>query len=292
MRPTHLVCACLLSLPLFVLSTGPISTARADLVGLTGDAAVDLPASNPNVFVIQDRVDDVAQSSWITSRGWTTGWNIQDLRVGYDAKSDKLTVGVNFIGIAGDSDGNGDPGGADPLTTASGGIDPPHLGGRKSISVGFAKLGPNGTMGDTVLVAGVPAIKTPAGGGGIDGFTVAHYVDNGGLAYSYGTSLAGNVGNLAFDPSAAHPDFVFTLSNVSQLAGFNPVTGFWISAFAGSPDDVVAGEDTVNWTHVPGFLPVPQIVPEPSSLVLMSLGAGFVCCVVRRRKAVQVQVQA
>ena len=53
-------------------------------------------------------------------------------------RADTLFVGVNTFGIAGDADGNGDPGGADPLTTASGGIDLPHMGADKSIAVAIA----------------------------------------------------------------------------------------------------------------------------------------------------------
>lgn len=281
MRPTHQLRAAWVGL---ILVFGLQTSARADLLGLTGNAVIDLPTSDPGVFVIQDRVDDVAQANWMTSRGWTTGWNMQDLRVRYDSKTDALTVGVNFIGIAGDSDGNGDPGTADPLTTASGGLDLAHLGGRKSISVGFARALPNGSMGSLAMVAGVSAIKTPGGGGGIDGFKVASLTGTDGLPYGFGASIPGVTGDLAFDPSAAHPDFVFVIENVSRIAGFSPSSGYWISAFAGSPDDVVAGEDTIAWTRVPPTSS-PQVVPEPSSVVLLAIGGAIAWNSFRRRRS-------
>lgn len=263
------------------------TSSKADFGNLTGNAEVDLPSGNSNIYVVNDATNDVAQAPWMTGRGWTTGWNIQDLRVAYDWKSDTLLVGVNFIGIAGDADGNGDPGSADPLTVASGGLDLAHLGGRKSISVGFAGSN-NGLLGDPYMVAGVSALKTPGGGGGIDGFTVANYVDRGGLGHNYGSNISGVVGTLAFDPSAEHPDFIFTIANISQKTQFNPSTGFFISAFAGSPDDVIAGEDTVGWTFIPGFptIGTPQTVPEPASFVLIGLGGGLILARMRRRTRV------
>ena len=84
--------------------------------------------------------------------------------------------------------------------------------------------------------------------------------------------------------------------------------GFYCSAYAGSPDHVIAGEDHIRSTFVSAFHPLPQVlnnvpagfilppnppppspapqfhtVPEPSSLALFGLGGGAAWVVARRR---------
>lgn len=262
-----------------VVAMATCGSARAGAIHLTGDVAKDFPYSQQGVQVIVDNPNpipaglsmpptsnpsDVAQADFMSSRGWTSGWNIQDVRLNYDQSTDTMYVGVNFFGIAGDADGNGDPGTSDPLTTASGGADIPHLGGRESIAVALD------TNGDRKfdIIAGVPADKSTAGSG-IDGFTVANYRDsNQGMAFNFGQALTGHMGNLAFDPSKDHPDFEFTISHFSTLPGFVSGNGFGIKVFAGTPDDVVSGEDTLPYTNVS-----PETIygPEPATLVAWSL---------------------
>lgn len=253
-------------------------SADAGAITLTGDVTKDFPLGQQGVQVIVDNPNplpagytgpptsnpgDVAQADFMTARGWTTGWNIQDVRLSYDKATDTMSVGVNFFGIAGDADGNGDPGTSDPATIAAGGIDLPHLGGRESIAVAFD------TNGDRKfdIIAGVPADKSAAGPG-IDGFTVSQYRDsNAGLAFNFGQTLTDHMGNLAFDPSAAHPDFEFTIKNFSTLPGIDLAHhSFGIRVFAGTPDDVVAGEDSLPYTSVS-----PEtLTPEPATLLAWS----------------------
>lgn len=246
----------------------------------------DNPIPNPHGAGTISNTNDVAQASWMTQAGWTTGWNIKDIRVHYDQASDSLAVGVNFFGIAGDSDGNGNPGTADPRTTAAGGIDEAHLGFDptqpahigESITVGFDLNGDH----KPDIIAGVPADKTQ-NGIGIDGFTVAKYApSNSGLAYNYGEPLNAFNGGLAFDPSAEHPDFEFTIKNFTHLPGFSPAlyaqNGFGITTFAGTPFDVVAGEDSL-----PMFQFSPQAIPEPASLLAWSVVIGAAALGVRVR---------
>ena len=245
-------------------------SASADAIQFTGNVEHDFQGSG--VVQIVDFGGsslDVAQTPSVTG---ITGWNIQDLRLAYDNQSDTLHVGVNFFSIAGDADGNGDPGGADPATSAAGGIDLPHLGGRESISVGFDLQ--NRRVTD--VVAGVPGDKTKAGTG-IDGFTVAAFTNNtngnSNLAFSYGQTLTQHLGGLAFDPSAERPDFEFTIANFSQLPGFDAAQGFNVRAFAGTPDDIVAGEDQIPWEHV-SFPTVDAQVPEPATLLAWTVLMG------------------
>jgi hypothetical protein len=222
---------------------------------------------------------DVAQASWMSQQGATSGWNIKDLRLAYDSHSDTLFVGVNFFGTAGDADGNGDPGGADPRTSAAGGIDLPNLGGRESISVGFDLR----NRGVPDVVAGVPSDKSKAGPG-IDGFTVASYnSNNAGLASSYGNTLTNHLGGLAFDPDAAHPHFEFTVANFSKMPGLDPTQGFGVKVFAGTPDDVVAGEDQIPLTHV-DFPKVDTQVPEPATLLSWTILSGGAAWRLRNRR--------
>jgi hypothetical protein len=244
-----------------------VRTATADAINFTGNVANDFQKTlTSNIAVINRGAGHVAQQQWITDRGWTSGWSINDMRLSYDAKTDTMFVGVNFFGIAGDADGNGNAGTADPKTLASGGIDMPHLGGRESISVAFApdSAGGKDKAGTPVLIAGVPANKSQAGTG-IDGFNVASYKpSNMGIAYNYGATQDAHMGALAFDPSAEHPGFEFTIKNFSTVAGLDPAKGFWVQAFAGSPDDVVAGEDSVPLTRIG---PLSPQVPEPTTVV-------------------------
>jgi hypothetical protein len=271
-------------------------SASASQVQFTGNVAKDFPEGQRGIGVIVDNPDpvtgqsnpnDVAQAAWITQAGHITGWNMKDLRMHYDAATDTLAVGINFFGIAGDADGNGIQGVADPRTIAAGGVEVPHLGGRESITVGIALNGDK----TPDIVAGVPADKTKAGPG-IDGFTVAKYdpvAGLNGIEYGYGATLKDQLGGLAFDPSAAHPGFEFLIKNVSKIPGFQVPNmkdgflwspGFSIEAFAGSPDDVVAGEDFIPMTRIS-----PEAIPEPATLLAWSVVAAGAAWRVRRRRA-------
>jgi hypothetical protein len=264
--------------------TGNVETdfPQTEGIGIITDNPIPNPTgpgsiSNPN---------DVAQAAWVTQAGWTTGWNIKDIRVHYDQASDTMAVGVNFFGIAGDSDGNGDPNVADPRTTAAGGLDeanlgfdptqPAHIG--ESITVGFDINGDH----KPDIIAGVPADKSQ-NGPGLLGFSVNKYApSNAGLAYNYGTPLNDHNGGLAFIPDAQHPGFEFTIKNFTSLPGLSPsllaLNGIGITAFAGTPFDVVAGEDSVTMTHLS-----PQAIPEPASLLAWSVAVGAAAFGVRRR---------
>ena len=260
---------------------------EADFPAGTGIGIVtDNPIPNPNGPGTISNSNDVAQASWMTQAGWTTGWNIKDIRVHYDQTTDSLAVGVNFFGVAGDSDGNGDPGVADPRTTQAGGIDEAHLGFDptqpahigESITVGIDLNGDH----KPDIIAGVPADKSQ-NGPGTNGFTVAQYApSSAGLAYNYGNPLNDHNGGLAFDPSAAHPDFEFTIKDFTHLPGFSPSlyaqNGIGLTVFAGTPFDVVGGEDSIPMVQF-----APQAIPEPASLLGWSLAVGAAALAVRAR---------
>ncbi|RUL83775.1 hypothetical protein [Tautonia sociabilis] len=246
--------------------------ASAGAIQLTGDVEADFPlvqgngvvaiVDNPNANGLASPMD-VAQNAVLPG---TTGWNIKDLRLSYDSASDRMYFGVNFFGIAGDADGDGDPG----ALSVGMGKDLPSLGGLESIAVGL-DLDLDGTPD---VVAGVPANKSGTGPG-VASFTVAEYQRSpSGLAFSFGDSLTDHLGALAFDPSAEHPDFEFTIDRFSTLPGLDMKEGFIVSAFAGAPDDMIAGEDTLAAVRIAGDDLSGQNVPEPAAVLAWALVAG------------------
>ena len=129
----------------------------------------------------------------------------------------------------------------------------------------------NGSKPD--FLAGVPQNKQQAGPG-TDGFTFAAYQNvNSGIANSYGTPLTNYLGSLVFDPSAAHPDFEFSIKNFSQLPGYDPINGFGLVAYAGSPDDTYAEEGVLFPRVAFGRIPEPATVFGWS--LMMFVGAAW-----------------
>ena len=120
------------------------------------------------------------------------------------------------------------------------------------------------------LIAGIPSDKSLVGNG-IDGFKVAQFSNSTNLLQNaFGAAISGVTGNLAFNPSAAHPELEFSISNLTK-SGINPTQGFWIEMYAGSGQDVVAGEAGLVWTYVPPF--EPQQIPEPTTWLVWA-GSG------------------
>ena len=262
-------------------------------ITLTGNVESDFQANGPGVQMtpVYGNPLQVGEAPFIPADGWVSGWAVKDLRTSYDTTSDTLYVGVDTFknaagktAIVGDADGNGDPGGASPEMVKAGGLDTPSLGGHKSVAVAFAADDPKhpGMPGIPLVVAGVPADKSQAGPG-LDGFNVASYRNNAlGIENNFGKTLTANLGALAFDPSAAHPGFEFTVKNFSKIQGLNPANGFWISLYAGSTDDVIAGETSLMLTRLPA-LAQQTLTPEPAALLSWTFIAGGAWLGLRRR---------
>jgi len=231
------------------------------------------PISNPNA---------VWQADWMTQAGRINGRVIKDLRVSYDQAEDRLYVGVNFFGIAGDADGNGVVGTQDPRFS---GVEYARLGygshSDTSIAVGIDLT----NSGKPTIIAGIASDKSIIGKG-TNGFTVAWAKDTSfGLSQAFGAHLDAHNGNLAFEPSADHPDFEFSIANLSQIPGFDFDNGIGITAFSGSSDDIDVGEDSVPYTHI-----ALQSVPEPATVLAWSLVAAGAACggAIRRRRIAKV----
>jgi MYXO-CTERM domain-containing protein len=256
-------------------TVAPTGTA-VDPLFVTGNAAVDLPSTSSSVTVVPGQpFNAVYQPQWMTNAGLVNGYAIEDIRLSYNAKTDTLAVAVNFYGIAGDTDGSPN-GGTNPLTTAAGGSNPPHLGGDKSISIAFTPVTAAGTSADPVVVAGVPANKSNSPAGSLDGFNVATVNTSmlgSGIAQAYGTTLTNNLGALAYDPSQAHPSFEFTIKNFSTIPGLNALTnGFYISAYAGTGTTIIVGKSAVPDTLVSP--PEAQNLDPPPPPITIGTPAG------------------
>ena len=254
--------------------------------GFTGNVSLDMPVG-PNVYAVPNDPSNpyhVAQPAWMTAEGRVSGWNFRDVRLEYNPTNDTLLVGMKFFGIAGDADGNGVQGVADPRFIAEGGSETPHLGGAESIAVRLDYVGTDGMQ--HAIVAGVPADKTSHAGSGTDGFNVAQVanVSSSDLAFNFGQALPKNTGYLLFDPSAAHPDFEFSITNVKSLPFLNTLNGvdltkFLVSAFSGNPDATLVGKDGfVGRALQVSSQSLGPPVPEPAPVVawaLVALGAAW-----------------
>ena len=287
------------------LSMTVASEARPDLINFTGHVANDFPSSS-GATVISGVPGSVAQAPYIIQNGWTSGFIVESLRVLYSQSKDTLYVGVQTYSIAGDADGNPNPGSPDPQLKASGGVNLPGFGGDKSLTIAFANVAPGGGLGVTQFVAGIPANKALADTTNLNDFTVATYRNTGqGMGYAYGTILKNHVGALAVTPTAAAPNFEFAITNVSQITGFQTSQGFYVSLFMGSESAIVVGKEALSFSLVPPTLPQPEgisanggpispprpgavmptgSVPEPASFVLFGVGTVAALSLSRKRR--------
>jgi hypothetical protein len=272
--------------------------ALADAITFTGNVQQDFSATNTmgnlnsSPVTVMNSPLDLGEASFIPANGWVSGWAVNNIQMSYDAAKDTMYVGLasfkNASGqyaIFGDADGNGNPGGASPQMAAAGGVDSPNMGGEKAVAVAFAPFNsanPN-VPGTPSLIAGIPSDKSLVGTG-IDGFKVAAFNSSSTvLQNAFGSPISGVSGNLAFNPSSTNPELEFSISNFSK-SGINPTQGFWVEMYAGSAQDVVAGEAGLVWTYVPPL--EPQQIPEPATLfVWAGLAGGLAWRRIRSRRA-------
>jgi hypothetical protein len=249
--------------------------AAADAIKFTGNVTNDFsPANNPNAQIITNPADQSIVSS--TGPNGTTLLNnlapgifLKDVALDYNAATDTMYVGIQTYGVAGSVDGS-------------------TIGSGNGMVVGFVPVtstsanpglqAPTFVAGDSNVPLG--ASPTAAGRGpGLDGFNVAKYA--GGtvsgtinLLTGFGQTLTAGLGNLAFTPSTATPDYEFTIKNFSKLLGANPGHDVLVM--------VQDGQDNANsgkGGFIVNYFPVttePQTIPEPTTWMLWAgMAAGM-----------------
>ncbi|MEZ6197475.1 MAG: hypothetical protein R3F20_17410 [Planctomycetota bacterium] len=276
-----------LSLTALLLTVG---MTMGQAVTFTGDVAADFPATQ---YYSDPGGMDVGIPASLM--GAVSGWDIKAMALSYDEATDTLYCGIDTFGIAGDADGDGNPGGASAGLLINGGDDIPNFGGTEAFTFGL-DLNDDGFLD---IVAGTPL------GSDLSGFMVATYNNfvflpsQNPLSDPYnrfGTPLPGNTGTVAASPSAAFPDIEFTITNFSALLGQFGQPGndtFGIHAFMGSLEDDGIGEDylpavaTMSIPELPCF-PIPgdfqiteEIAVPGGTMVTLQTGIpnGYGCCV-------------
>jgi hypothetical protein len=263
------------------VATALLAAARpalADPIPLTGWVANDFTSANGSLTIpVYQGPGVIAGPDGSNPNQLVNGFDVQSIRLNYDATTDTLSVGIQgYKNVAGLEQIFGD---------ATGSLDPsqdpsPNMSGLKSVAIAFAPVihdaNGNPAAGTPAIIAGIPQDKSLAGSG-TDGFTVSQYAANpSGLEFSFGQQLAQHTGNLAFNPSAAHPDLEFTIKNFSQIPGLNMSNGFYIQAYAGAPGDQ-EGEVQTSWMFSPQPGKInPPAVPEPTTWLAWVLLAGGV----------------
>lgn len=238
----------------------------------TGDVEVDFPATNPDVVVIADvgGIGDVGNPL-----GAVSGHEIADLRLLFDQASDELFVGINFVGVGGDPEGDGDPASGDIVDPANPsnilGLDIAAFGGGEAVSVVF-DLDSDGVAD---VIAGV------AEGADINGFSVSE-----GLFFNdffnslvapgsaYGAPIPGAIGVAPADTSASSPDIEFSIAGLSNLgSALEPTIG--VLAFSGSSQDGGIGEEFVAGPGAFTTIDNPLFVPAEPELSIEKSTNGF-----------------
>ncbi len=252
-----------------LLIAGPLTLSQATVTAVpifTGDALADF--SGPDVI----RLDDPSSGIGIPDVGLPiafpedriSGWEMNAMFLEYDIPSDTMYVGIDCMGICGDADGNGDPGGTGPILADLQGTDRADFSGTESFTLLIDTDGDCGA-GDT---GGYNVVVGVALGSDINAFGAYEFV---GSPFSpstgFGTVISNTV-TLFANPVDATPDLEFSISDFSTLPGFNFTPGnafaFSVNAFMGSLDDDGIGED-----YLPGAgacLPVepPPATPTPT----------------------------
>lgn len=184
--------------------------------------------------------------------GTIGGWGVKSLYFYYNRSMDTMFVGADFYGIAGDADGDGDPGRTGPVLASLEGVDEPDLGGTESVVL----------LVDTNMDKKYELAVGVSGTANISSFGTYNFVGKEyAPAFGFGKKLTPDPTTLYANPSSSKPDIEFTISQFSKLPGFSfspsePIS-FRTTLFAGSLADVGIGD-----ALVPG--PAGTVITFPS----------------------------
>ncbi len=262
-------------------------------VGFSGIVANDFPVTTqPGVVILADNPGVVHPMipPTISSYVQVSGLDISGIRLTYTPADDTLSIGLQQPDnqktgqpvIAGDTDNN--------LNSAT--VSQDVLNVEPSF-IDFADLGGSETMGAFLDLNndGVPDIVAGIPSSGLKQYQVADAVINSTAPFAipgFGTLLPQNTGNVYLVNDPAHGAFEFSITHFSDLFKASTAetltpeifaqNGFGLTAFAGTPFDVVAGEDSA-----PMFQLSPQAVPEPASVFAWSIAVGAAALGLRLR---------
>ncbi|MEZ6197229.1 MAG: hypothetical protein R3F20_16105 [Planctomycetota bacterium] len=223
----------------FHLALGASLAAQA--VVFTGDVQADFPADR---YMADPGGIDVGVPPALISAGFPiSGWDMKGVALSYESSTDTLFVGIDTYVIAGDADGDGDPGGESAPFQLIGGIDWPDFGGSEYFTLAF-DFDDDGALD---VIAGIPE------NGDLSDYVCSLYVPTPGSTVSatfeaFGLPVLGCTGPPPTPPSAAWPDLEFTIPNFSVLTAMFGVPGvndFGLHVFLGSLDDGGLGEDYI-----------------------------------------------
>jgi hypothetical protein len=264
-------------------------TALAGAITFTGNVSADFGITTPGQPPANSTVTVISTPSSLnpvatTGAGGVSLLNdvlpgdaIKQIALQYDSANNTMYVGVQTWGIAGNVGS----------TTIAGG---------NGMVVGFESLN-GGTFNPANLtapafVAGTTNVATgqsaaAAGrGSGLDGFNVATYT--GGtvpgtmnLLTGFGTTISSGMGNLAFNPSAATPDYEFSIPNFSSVLGANPDKGVVIMVQDGEVN-VDTSKDELVGVGLQAQV-IPPNTPEPTTWIVWAVLAGGSAWGYRRR---------
>lgn len=216
----------------------------------TGNASLDF--SGPGVFRFDDPCGrDVGMPPAFPEES-TSGWDVKSLYFFYNRTTDVMQVGIDFYGVAGDADGDGDPGSTGPVLENQLGVDEPDLNGTEAVVL----------ILDTDLDGRYDVAVGVNGTAGLRDFGAYRFVGRKyAPALGFGERLSPDPAALFVSPDASCPDFEFAIERFSKLPGFTFVPfepfSFRFEAFAGSFCDDGIGDDLVPGPNgaVATFLP-------------------------------------
>jgi len=234
----------------FLILSG-VATGNAQTIIFTGDVEADFAVDG--VFVLDDGgFQDVG-----VPPAWPfpySGWDIKTVYL--FTNLNQLFIGIDYFGVAGDADGDGDPNSSSIALQERGGQDLPDMANSESFAVAI-DLDQDGIFD---VIAGVPGGDSD---GGTLGCTNFDFNDCFGL-YTYFhdmsvtqasqrfLSLIDSTNTLFALPSSATPDIEFTIENWNTISGWGNVGAnsceifsFGVGLFSGSFEDDGVGEDTM-----------------------------------------------